>query len=164
MMSVSSCSTIVRHLFPRSDRTSDTKNRRLNHPALLPAANLPTQLTQIVFAVKHLLSTGLAPHDIQLAGDSAGATIILQLISHILHPVPDVPTLSNGSPFGNVLLISPWVCLSPKAEGFIVNNSKQDLLSTQVWMHLGSFILENTPELSHLFLDDMNMPEGCVEL
>ena len=74
----------------------------------MPAATLPMQLTQIVLAIQQLLSTGLAPNNIQLIGDSAGGTLVLQLISHILHPVADVPTLSIASPLGNVLLISAF--------------------------------------------------------
>ena len=163
MISVLSCSIIVRHLFPPSGRAFDTKRHWLNYLALVPAANFPTQLTQIVLAVQHLLSTGLAPHNIQLVGDSAGANIIVQLISHILHPAADVPTLSVTSPFGNVLLVSPWVCLFPKAEGSIVTNSKKDLFTIPAALHPASFILENTPESGYIYLDHMNAPEGWFD-
>ena len=163
MILVSSCSTIVRHLFPRTERTFNTKRRRLNRLALVPAATFPTQLTQIVLAVQHLLFTGIAPRNIQLVGDSIGGNLIVQLISHILHPVADVPTLSIASPFGNVLLISPWVCLSPKAEGSIISNSKKDLISDQTILHIASILFENTPELGHLFLDQVNAPKGWFD-
>ena len=162
-MSASSFLTIVRHLFPRSGRDFDTKRSRVHHLALMPAAKFPTQLTQMVLAVEHLLSTGLAPHNIQLAGDSAGANLILQLISHILHPVPDVPTLSAPLPLGGALLISPWISLSPKAEGSIVANGKKDVLSTQAWLQFGTFVLENTPESNHLLLDHINAPDGWFD-
>ena len=163
MILASSYSTIVRHLFPRTGRTFDAKRQRLNHLALVPATTFPTQLTQIVLAVQHLLSTGLAPHNIQLIGDSAGANLILQLISHILHPVADIPTLSVASPFGNVLLMSPWVCLFPKAEGSIVTNSKKDLFTVPCVLDIASFVQEHTPESGHLYLDHMNVPEGWFD-
>ena len=129
----------------------------------MPAATFPTQLTQIVLAVQHLLSTGIAPQNIQLVGDSAGGNLILQLISHILHPMADVPTLSVVSPFGNVLLISPWVCLFPKAEGTIVTNSKKDLFTIPAALHYANFVRENTPESGYLYLDHMNAPPGWFD-
>ena len=162
-MSVLSCSTTVRHLLPLPDRAFETKRHRFNHLALVPAATFPTQLTQVVLAVQHLLSTGLAPHNIQLMGDSAGGNLILQLISHILHPVADVPTLSLASPFGNALLISPWVCLSPKVEGSVVTNSKKDLMGIPAALHFPGFVRENTPGSGHLFLDQVNAPEGWFD-
>ena len=125
----------------------------------MPAATFPTQLTQMVLAVQHLLSTGLAPNNIQLVGDSAGGNLIIQLISHILHPVADVPTLSVASPLGNVLLFSPWVSLTPKLEGSIVTNSKKDLISIPAGLDQAIFVLENTPESGHLYLDQLNAPE-----
>jgi len=131
---------------------------RFNHLALVPAATFPTQLTQIL-AIQHILSTGLAPHNIQLLGDSKGGNLIIQLISHILHLVADVPTLSLALPFSNVLLISPWVCLFPKAEGSIVTNSGNDLLSIPASLHLASFVRECTPEAGYLYLDLLNAPE-----
>jgi len=164
MILVSSCLTIVRpNLFPRSDGAFDTKTHRFNYTALVPSATFPTQLTQIVLAVQHLLSTGLAPHNIQLLGDSAGGNLIVQLISHILHPVAGVPILSVASPLGGVLLLSPWVYLFPKAEGSIVTNSKKDLLSTQAVLYLASIVIENTPESGHIFLDHVNAPEGWFD-
>jgi len=135
---------------------------RFNYLALVPAATFPTQLTQIVLAVQHLLSTGLAPHNIQLLGDSAGGNLIVQLISHILHPVAGVPILSVASPLGGVLLLSPWVYLFPKAEGSIVT-SKKDLFSIPASMHLGSFVRECTPESGYLYLDQLNAPEGWFD-
>ena len=131
--------------------------------ALVPAATFPTQLTQMVLAVQHLLSTGLAPHNIQLVGDSAGGNLIIQLISHILHPVAGVPTLSVASPLGNVLLLSPWVSLTPKLEGSIITNIKKDLFSIPAGRHIASFVLENTPESGHLYLDQLNAPEGWFD-
>ena len=158
MISVSSFSIIVRHLFPRAERTFDAHRYRLNPLALVPAATFPTQLTQMVLAVQHLLSTGVAPHNIQFLGDSAGGNIIVQLISHILHPVADVPAFSVASPFGNVLLISPWVSFFPKAS--LLAESKKDLVTIPGVLYAASFVVENTPESGHFYLDHMNAPDG----
>lgn len=76
---------------------------------LIPTATIPTQLKQAVLAVQHLLSIGISPQNIQLSGDSAGANLIFQLISHVLHPVDGVPTLKLDAPLRGACLISPWV-------------------------------------------------------
>ncbi|THU98688.1 alpha/beta-hydrolase [Dendrothele bispora CBS 962.96] len=51
----------------------------------------PTQLNQVTRAIEYLFSLGIKPANLQLVGDSAGANIILQLLSHTLHPVPEIP-------------------------------------------------------------------------
>lgn len=54
-----------------------------------------------------------------LAGDSAGGTVILGMLGHALHPLPDVPPLKLQSPLRAVALSSPWVnlaCDGPRYE------------------------------------------------
>ena len=56
---------------------------------------------------------GIKREDIQILGDSAGATLIHEILSHILHPVTveRVPELSLSAPLGGVYMMSPWVRL-----------------------------------------------------
>ncbi|KAJ7126281.1 Alpha/Beta hydrolase protein [Mycena epipterygia] len=82
----------------------------------LHPAPFPTQLNQLLLAVQHLMSLGVSPANIFLAGDSAGGNLVLQLLSHILHPVPPInlvpaPSSSSSSmmAFRGMCLISPWV-------------------------------------------------------
>lgn len=46
---------------------------------------------------------------IVIAGDSAGGNLTLGLISHLLHPHPDVPKVELSGPLATTILISPWV-------------------------------------------------------
>ena len=56
---------------------------------------------------------GIKREDIQILEDSAGATLIHEILSHILHPSPvtveGVPELSISAPLGGVYIMSHWV-------------------------------------------------------
>lgn len=96
--------------------------------ALTPFSSFPTQLRQINAAVTHVLSKGTSPSNIILTGDSAGGNLILQFLSHTLHPLPDItppPTLS--SPLAGVLLISPWVAFGQEYLSFKENDKKDNI-------------------------------------
>jgi len=79
--------------------------------ALVPDGMFPVQLRQAVLAIQHLFTLGFEPENIQLVGDSAGAALIHQVFSHILHPVEGVPKLSLTSPLGGAYMMSPWTRL-----------------------------------------------------
>jgi acetyl esterase/lipase len=51
------------------------------------------------------------PHKIILMGDSAGANLVLALLSHLNHPHPDqsIPRLNLSSPLQAAVLISAWI-------------------------------------------------------
>jgi len=70
----------------------------------------------------------LRPGSILLGGDSAGANLVLALLSHILHPHPDstIPriALQEGDALKGALLISPWVDFSHTAPSFARNKGK----------------------------------------
>ena len=85
-----------------------------------PGAQYPTQLSQAAELLDHLITNqGRKPSDIILAGDSAGANLALALISHILHPHPDVAAkIQLRVPLKAVVLISPWVDFDPNQSSF----------------------------------------------
>lgn len=76
-----------------------------------PEAQYPTQLCEAVELLDNLINAQRRrPQDIILAGDSAGGNLALALISHILHPHPDVPTkIHLDEPLRAAVLVSPWV-------------------------------------------------------
>lgn len=85
-----------------------------------PEAQYPTQLCQAAELLDHLIKEGRNPRDIIIAGDSAGANLSLALLSHLLHPHPDVPSkIELSEPIKAAVLISPWV-------NFDVNQSSFD--------------------------------------
>ncbi|KAI0265808.1 Alpha/Beta hydrolase protein [Gloeopeniophorella convolvens] len=59
--------------------------------SMAPQAQFPIQLRQANAALTHLLEHGAHPSNIVLCGDSAGGNLALQAISHILHPLPNLP-------------------------------------------------------------------------
>ncbi|KAI7182506.1 hypothetical protein KC363_g8733 [Hortaea werneckii] len=76
---------------------------------LAPQAQYPTQLKQAVECVDMLISKmGKKPSNIIIAGDSAGGNLALAVLSHVLHPHPQVPKLEISEPFAGAILISPW--------------------------------------------------------
>jgi len=113
--------------------------------SLVPTARFPTQLKQAVLAVQYLLSIGVEPCNIQIAGDSAGGNLILQLLSHILHPIPDLPILNLPTPFRSVYLMSPWVSLTSKS-GSMLTNGDSDVLDVECLSYWGQLVLDGVPE------------------
>ncbi|KAJ4368524.1 hypothetical protein N0V86_009429 [Didymella sp. IMI 355093] len=96
---------------------------------LVPEAVYPTQLREAAVVLAHLVhSTGRSSSKIFIAGDSAGGNLVFSLLSHILHPHPDVSALKFESPLGGVLLVSPWVGFRTDYPSFS-SNATLDLLA-----------------------------------
>jgi len=133
--------------------------------SLIPTAYFPTQLKQTVLAIQHLISCGTTPDNIHIVGESAGGALILQLLSHILHPVSGdgVPqlTLGDGAKLGSGCIMSPWVSLNGKT-GSHLANSDSDVLPASTWAYLGeqsSRSLSNSATIRP-YLEALSTPEG----
>jgi acetyl esterase/lipase len=97
--------------------------------SLAPEAVHPMQLREAAVVLEHLIhDTGRSPSKLFLAGDSAGGNLVMSLLSHVLHPHPDVFRLQLESPLGGVLLLSPWVGFRTDYPSF-KRNADLDLLS-----------------------------------
>ncbi|KAJ7060457.1 Alpha/Beta hydrolase protein [Mycena amicta] len=88
---------------------------------LLPTAKFPVQLNQARLALSFLINSGVSPRNIHIAGDSAGGNLALQLLSHVLHPHPDVPRLTLSQPLRGVYLFSPWAIWSKSSPSWVEN-------------------------------------------
>jgi acetyl esterase/lipase len=96
---------------------------------LVPEAVYPMQLREAALVITHLVhDTGRSPSTIFVAGDSAGGNLVFSLLSHILHPHPDVFALQLERPLGGALLISPWVSFRTDYPSFS-SNATLDLLA-----------------------------------
>jgi len=119
-------------------------------PAFAPESPLPTQLRQANAALSHLLNKGISPANIVIGGDSAGGNILLQLMSHILHPLPSIPpppALSQA--LAGAMLISPWCEYSSEGPSF-ARNDRKDFLSARTCAHFAAMIKAGlTPELEY---------------
>ena len=72
-----------------------------------------------------------------IGGDSAGANLTLAVLSHILHPHPEIsPKLKPSGKFGGILLISPWVNFT-KEDAIFVSNLENDIIGQHVGFRWG---------------------------
>ncbi|KAK0471240.1 Alpha/Beta hydrolase protein [Armillaria novae-zelandiae] len=109
---------------------------------LVPEAVYPSQLIDANQALDGLLSAGVDPQNLVLAGDSAGGNLIVQIFSHILHPRPNIPESPRSQiPFLGALLISPWVCLAGD-KSFEINDP-YDLISARTYSSWGNTVLQH---------------------
>jgi len=106
---------------------------------LTPSALYPRQLGQAAAFLNYVLNDlHFSPENIILSGDSAGANLILSLVSHILHPhpSPSVPRVTLPSPLLGCLLICPWVSFDGNGASFKENVYKDciDPEGSQKWI------------------------------
>ncbi|RDB17507.1 putative steryl acetyl hydrolase mug81 [Hypsizygus marmoreus] len=130
--------------------------------SLIPTATFPTPLKQTVLAIHHLLSTGVHPQNIQLAGESAGANLILQFIAHVLHPIPEVPILNLSAPLRGVYLLSPWVSLTSEIESMTLNEGS-DMINAATLLYWGREVLAGVPETQVAYLEPLKAPEAWFD-
>ncbi|PBK66937.1 alpha/beta-hydrolase [Armillaria solidipes] len=97
---------------------------------LIPNARFPSPLHEAQSAIEYLIQSGVKSENVELVGDSAGCNLILQILSHILHPLPTLKPF-EAMRFRGACLISPWVSPSGEigAETFR-RNSKTDVISS----------------------------------
>lgn len=126
--------------------------------ALFPAATFPTPLRQAVLALEHLISSGVRPENIQIAGDSAGGSLALQLVSHMLHPLDSVPRVTLSRPIGGMYLMSPGVSFSGHG-GSLLSNEGNDVTSAKRLTAWGSRLLEGIPDTQRHYMEAFRAPD-----
>lgn len=103
---------------------------------LVPFATYPTQIHEAAECLKYVLSElKRGPSDITIAGDSAGATICLALLSLMLHPNPDLPEVSVDKPLKAIVLLGPWLSFEYDCSSARTNAQKDilDVRSESMW-------------------------------
>ncbi|TVY53966.1 putative steryl acetyl hydrolase [Lachnellula suecica] len=117
---------------------------------LAPGAPYPRQLQQASMLMNHILTTlSISPQNIILTGDSAGANLVLALLSHISHPHPglgsvQIPKVEMEGKFRGAVLISPWVDFSTDDKSFQTNKLK-DCLGADSGTQWSSAFLDSAP-------------------
>ena len=104
---------------------------------LAPHASYPTQLREGVALIHNLLTVqNLSPENISIGGDSAGGNLALGVLSHILHPHPEIPPLDlKGGRLGGMVLIAPWASFDHDWPS-VRDNAGKDVVGTgpsDVW-------------------------------
>ncbi|KAL3427090.1 hypothetical protein PVAG01_00599 [Phlyctema vagabunda] len=112
---------------------------------LAPGATYPRQLQQAAALMLHVLNNlHRSPKNIFMTGDSAGAHLMLSLLSHIAHPWNEnhpssssaialkggIPKIELSERLGGAILISPWVSFNLKDDSF-TRNARKDCIATQ---------------------------------
>ena len=120
--------------------------------ALAPQAHFPIPLRQANDAIAFLFASGLAPENLQIAGESAGGNLVLQVLSHALHPLSSIPLSPLASSFAGehrpvkgAFLISPWVIPRGSDGGSFDTNDKNDLVSKKALCDWGLKIVNPVP-------------------
>lgn len=118
----------------------------------------PEQLKQCVETVRHVVDDRLRPpSNLLLAGDSAGATLILSTLAHITHPHPSITPLVFKQQFRGLLLISPWDDFTTSSGSWRYNIDKNMCASKkkESWSepYLGSEKSDNYTEPCHAGTD-----------
>lgn len=89
----------------------------------------PLQLQQAVFLLDHVLhKEKFSPSAISLAGDSAGAHLIISLLLHLSHPAPGVPPLSVSGKLSSAAFISPWIINPNSISASLTSNADKDII------------------------------------
>ena len=109
-----------------------------------------------------MIDAGYRPEDIHLVGDSAGAALILQVLSHMLHPIQGITELTLSSKLGGAILISPWVTLDTSSPSF-TSNSTTDIFPPGFYSHLASFIKPSVPKSQKPYVEAVKAPKGWFE-
>ncbi|KAI1000980.1 hypothetical protein K3495_g7217 [Podosphaera aphanis] len=120
---------------------------------LAPEAIYPRQLQQSALLINHVIHTlKIAPENIIITGDSAGANLTLALLSHISHPHPSadvkIPKVELVNPVRGIAMIGPWVSFSTKWNS-IQRNKYRDFTSApagKLWS--GSYLGAPWPHTS----------------
>ncbi|KAJ4150351.1 hypothetical protein LMH87_011103 [Akanthomyces muscarius] len=76
---------------------------------LSPKAKYPNHLKQASMGLQAILDTGVSARDVIIGGDSAGGNLTMQLLMHILHPHPQVTSLTLDAQLPAVFLVSPYL-------------------------------------------------------
>ncbi|KXJ97495.1 Alpha/Beta hydrolase protein [Microdochium bolleyi] len=134
---------------------------------LVPDACFPTQLNQSAAAYEHVVDmVGGEASRVCVAGDSAGAGIMLTLLFHLARPVAKPPPLRRASyeparalaaPPGYAVLISPWVTMvSP-----LHRNTESDYLEAS---HLHSYARQYAGGGAGFVDDPVVSPGSCRDV
>ncbi|KAK0190141.1 Alpha/Beta hydrolase protein [Armillaria mellea] len=126
---------------------------------LLPENPFPTQLREATAAIDTLLRAGAA--DITLAGASAGGNLVLQLLTHILDPLPSVPPLCVPR-FRGVFLMSPWVAMKEDRDlpqNLLETKHRYDSMSSRYGRLACWTLLKDIPDAHIPFVDPLEATE-----
>ena len=90
---------------------------------LAPEHKYPAALEDVITTYQAILSTGIKSGNVILAGDSAGGTLILQLLNHIIVNKLEIPAAA--------VLLSPLADLTFSSKSIITNQKSEVILPVE---------------------------------
>lgn len=132
--------------------------------SLAPEATYPTQLREAVSCLRHLIqTTGRAPRDITLGGDSAGGNLALGVLSHLAHPHPEIGALQLPTKLHAALLLSPWCSFNTHTPAFEENAERDcfDRRALSRWS--GAFLGSDSPFAGDFYNEPVTAPASWWE-
>lgn len=96
-----------------------------------PEMKFPAPIQDAVTHYAYLISLGIDPKNIVLAGDSAGGNMVLALLRHLQYLHEEQPESALPLP-GGAIVFSPWVTVTPTVgqDFYKYENSRYDTVSS----------------------------------
>ncbi len=109
---------------------------------LAPAGQYPRQLLQAVELLRYATAElGRSPEHMMLMGDSAGANLILGVLSHLMHPHPSIKALKLSKPLKTAVICSPVTVLdNAKNERFRTHEAQDPASADAIRVWLSNFL------------------------
>lgn len=135
---------------------------------LAPEGVYPTQPRETTVLLTYLVrNTGRSTSNVFVGGDSAGGNLALSLLSHLLHPRPDVVPVKLERPLSGALLLSPWVNFRTNYASFSTN-ATLDMLAPFALREWGAMFLSKAnpsdPELDPELDSGQISGDACTEV
>jgi acetyl esterase/lipase len=112
---------------------------------LAPEHTYPTQLKQAVELLRYLVETERRePSDLVMGGDSAGGNLTLGVLSHLVHPHPEIQPLQLSSKIHAAMLISPWASLTQTNTPAFITNAERDMFDARTLTRWSTAFLGST--------------------
>ncbi|MCJ1309502.1 hypothetical protein MMC25_003162 [Agyrium rufum] len=97
----------------------------LSYSLATTGALYPTQLRQAAGCLEYLIGPGgKKAENILIGGDSAGGNLCASLLSHLVHPHPDIAPVQLNRPLAGAALVSPWGNFAHDADAYTRNQYK----------------------------------------
>lgn len=124
---------------------------------LTPNKAYPFQFVEAVETLRYVLEDlGRSPREVLIAGDSAGASLCLAILSHLKYRSVDVPELTVEEPLKGAILLSPWVSHSHEWPSMKLNKHK-DIDSVEVTERWSKLYLDGQP--SNYYVEAVTAPQ-----
>ncbi|KAF2014051.1 alpha/beta-hydrolase [Aaosphaeria arxii CBS 175.79] len=114
--------------------------------SVAPEHKYPTQLREVSAALSYLVDDlHVSPSDIIVSGDSAGGHLGLSLLTHLLHPHPEVAEVVIDKPLRGSLLISTWATMRTDFDSF-TRNVDSDMVVPSVRRWAAMWLGQSNPK------------------